>query len=463
MTASRQNNQLRLDLNLEPTFAARRRGESVVERMQGVEAAAAERITDAPTSDRLMELICDHANIEAAARRVMANKGAAGVDRMSTRELPRYLQTHWPSIRQHLLDGRYRPHPVRSVAIDKQDGGVRMLGIPTVLDRVIQQAVLQVLTPQWDPSFHPNSFGFRPGRSAIGAVECAQHYVEEGYDWVVDLDLEKFFDRVNHDVLMSRVARRITDSRVLRLIRAFLGAGTMIDGVASPRTVGTPQGGPLSPLLSNLLLDELDNELERRGLRFVRYADDCNIYVASRRSAERVMNSIERWLTKVLRLRVNRAKSAAARVEEREFLGFGLRRTRNGWRRSIGSRALARMRQRVRQLSKRHRGRSLARMVAELTVYLRGWREYFGHTQLSNQLYELDCWIRRRLRAVIWHQWKTPRQRFRMLRALGARIATAQRLTRLGNRPWHVSGQPGLTHALSLAYFDAHGLLRLQP
>lgn len=466
MKALRPNNQLELDMSSEPTFAAPRRGEADAEVSQGVEAITAERTTEAPTSDhsikpRLMELICDQANIEAAVRRVRANRGAAGVDRMSTRQLPRYLATHWPTIRQHLLDGSYRPQPVRSVTIDKPNGGVRMLGIPTVLDRMIQQAILQVLSPQWDPSFHPNSFGFRPGRSAIAAVECAQRYVEEGYDWVVDIDLEQFFDRVNHDVLMSRVARRVSDERVLTLIRAYLGAGLLLDGVVSPRTVGTPQGGPLSPLLSNLLLDELDQELERRGLRFARYADDCNIHVGSRRSAERVMLSIERWLGKVLRLRVNHAKSAVAPVEEREFLGFGLKRTRNGWRRSIGTKALARMRQRVRQLSKRHRGRSAARMVAELTVYLRGWRGYFGHTQLPAQLLELDTWIRRRLRAVLWHQWKTSRRRYRTLRSLGARVATAYRLMRLGNRPWHVSGQPGLYHALSPAYFDALGLLRL--
>jgi RNA-directed DNA polymerase len=471
MTASRPNNQLSLDLphsgrHEDTPFMHRRRGEASAGVQQGVEAATAEANPEAPASDqlgesRLMELICQTENIEAAVRRVMSNKGAPGIDRMSTRELPEYLRLHWPRVHEQLLAGEYQPQAVRSVAIDKPGGGTRMLGIPTVLDRVIQQAIQQVLSRQWDPGFHPNSFGFRPGRSAVEAVECAQRYVEEGYDWVVDIDLEQFFDRVNHDVLMSRVARRITDKRVLKLIRAFLTAGTMIDGVASARTVGTPQGGPLSPLLSNLLLDELDRELDRRGLRFVRYADDCNIHVQSGRSAERVMNSIEQWLTKVLRLRVNRAKSAAAPVEEREFLGFGLRRTRNGWRRGIGSTALARMRQRVRELSKRHRGRSVPRIIAELTGYLRGWRGYFRHTQLSAQLVELDRWIRRRLRAVIWHQWKTSRQRYRSLRALGARASTAYRLMRLGNRPWHVSGEHGLYHALNPAYFDQLGLLRL--
>jgi RNA-directed DNA polymerase len=477
MSTRRPNNQLTLSFaygvaQLQKAFTTKRSGEAAGARRQGVEADRVEEYTERPepteqlrelvaTSDELMELICQPANIEAATRRVCSNKGAPGVDGMTVGELPKLLERRWSEIVQQLLSGTYQPQPVRVVEIEKPGGGTRRLGIPTVLDRMIQQAMLQVLSPVWDQTFHDNSFGFRPGRSAHQAIDRAQQYVNEGNHVVVDIDLEQFFDRVNHDVLMSRVARRIRDKRVLKLIRGYLTAGMMEGGMVSPRAVGTPQGGPLSPLLSNLLLDELDQELQQRGHRFVRYADDCNIYVRSQRSGERVMETVEKFLRKRLRLKINHGKSAVADVRQRSFLGFGFLTTRTGYRRTIGPKALKRFRQRIRDLTKRHGGRSLKRTVVELTRYLRGWLGYFGHSEDPLRMRDLDGWIRRRLRAVHWKQWKTKRRRYRQLRQLGARATPAYEAIQKGDRHWHMSRQPVLQRALSLRYFDELGLLRL--
>src|SRR4051795_11672881 len=313
----RQNIQLELDFPSLPAGEAREVGR------EETESQLADHDTESPAKpNRLMEEVCERENLKEALRQVKANKGSAGIDRMTVGQLSDYLKEHWPVIREQLLKGTYEPKPVTRVEIPKPDGGVRKLGIPSVLDRFIQQAVMQVLQRRWDRTFSDHSYGFRPGRSAHQAVAQAQQYIAEGYGWCVDLDLEKFFDRVNHDKLMSQIAKRIEDKRLLKLIRAFLNAGVMENGLVSPSVEGTPQGGPLSPLLSNLVLDELDQELERRGHRFVRYADDCNIYVRSERAGQRVMESITRFITQKLKLKVNEAKSAVARPQERKFLGF---------------------------------------------------------------------------------------------------------------------------------------------
>ena len=404
-----------------------------------------------------MEGIVERENLKKALARVKRNKGAAGVDGMTVEELPAYLKEHWLAIRSQLLEGSYKPQPVRRVEIPKASGGLRPLGIPTVLDRFIQQAVMQVLQADWDGTFSETSFGFRPGRSAHQAVERAQAYLASGHAVVVDIDLEKFFDRVNHDILMGLVAKRVADKRLLKLIRGFLTAGAMEGGLVSPTEEGTPQGGPLSPLLSNLMLDVLDKELENRGHRFVRYADDCNIYIRSRKAGERVLASIEKFLEKRLKLRVNKAKSAVARPSARKFLGFSFTRRRRPQRR-IAPQALARFKAKVRELTRRTRGQSLAQIVEELSAYLKGWRGYFGFCQTPSVLRALDEWIRRRLRAVAWQQWKRGPARFDELRRRGVGRDMAARTADSPHGPWHLANSPALTKALPNRFFVSLGL-----
>lgn len=412
--------------------------------------------TESPTSsDRLMESICDPDNLNQAIAKVIANGGSPGIDGMRVAKLDQYFQVHHERITDELLKGTWRPQPVKQVEIAKPTGGVRKLGIPTVVDRVIQQAILQVLSPGWDATFSEYSFGFRPGRSAHQAVAQVQEYLEEGFGWVVDLDLEKFFDRIHHDVLMSRVARRVKDKRLLKLIRAFLNSGVMVGGVVSLRSAGTPQGGPLSPLLSNLLLDELDQELESRGLRFARYADDCNIYVKSKRAGERVLKSVSAWLEKKLRLQVNQEKSAVDRPWNREFLGFTFTTQR---KRSIGSSARGKFKRRIRELTKRNRGSSLKRIVSELRSYLRGWRGYFRFAQTPSVLRDLDSWIHRRLRCYAWKQWKTGRRRFAELTRLGVGKSLAAQTAGSRKGVWPLSRSPALNQALNRACLVEMGL-----
>jgi RNA-directed DNA polymerase len=437
------------------------RGEAPKAARGGTEASTAKRRTESPTdTEQLMEEVCERENLRKALRRVRANRGAPGVDGMSVGQLPGHLREHWPILRDQLLSGAYRPQPVKRVEIAKPDGGVRKLGIPTVLDRFIQQAVLQVLQRRWDPTFSEHSFGFRPNRSAHQAVAQAQVYIAEGYGWVVDIDLERFFDRVNHDVLMGRVAKRVVDKRVLKLIRAFLCAGVMEGGLRSPSEEGTPQGGPLSPLLSNLVLEDLDRELERRGHRFVRYADDCNIYVRSERAGQRVMEGVSRYITKRLKLRVNRDKSAVARPGARTFLGFSFTGGSTPKRR-IAPKALKRLKKRVRELTRRTRGVSLEQMVQGLSDYLRGWRSYFAYCETPSVFRGLDSWITRRMRCVAWKQWKRGRTRFKRLvsRDVGRRLAAQTAGSPHG--PWHLSRSPALHYALPDAFFRSLGLPKL--
>jgi RNA-directed DNA polymerase len=406
-----------------------------------------------------MEEVCDRHNLEVAWKRVRGNKGSPGVDGLTIDETLEYLRKHWAIIREQLLNGTYTPEPVKHVEILKPDGGIRKLGVPCVVDRVIQQALLQVLQKQWDPTFSEHSYGFRPGRSAHQAVAQAQRYIAEGYNYVVDIDLEKFFDRVNHDMLMARVAARVSDKRVLKLIRAFLNAGVMENGLVRPIDEGTPQGGPLSPLLSNLVLDELDRELSRRGHRFCRYADDCNIYVRSHRAGERVMASISRFLITKLRLKVNESKSAVARPEERKFLGFSI--SNDGSERRIAPKALERFKTRVRELTRRTRGASLPEVTENLTPYLLGWRGYFGFCETPRVLSNLDAWIRRRLRMYLWRQWKNGRNRFNELRHRGVSKFHAAVAAGSPTGFWRMSGHPAVQQALRNRYFDSIGLPRL--
>jgi len=426
---------------------------------QGTETLMAKHRTESlAETERLMEEVCELENCKQALQRVKANKGSPGVDGMTVDELPEYLKQHELEIGEQLRNGTYQPQPVRRVEIPKPDGnGVRKLGIPCVLDRFVQQAVLQVLQKRWDPTFSEHSHGFRPGRSAKQAVHEAQQYIAEGYRWVVDLDLEKFFDRVNHDRLLAAVAKRVADKRMLKLIRAFLEAGVMENGLVSAVDEGTPQGGPLSPLLSNLVLDELDRELERRGHRFVRYADDCNIYVGSERAGQRVMESVTSFITHRLKLKVNQAKSAVAQPRQRKFLGFSFTGEREP-RRRIAPKAIARFKERIRERTHRTRGISLRQMVKEITTYLRGWLGYFGDCQTPSVLQNLESWLRRRLRSVVWKQWKRGRTRFRELRKRGVGKDLAAQTAGSPHGPWRIANSPALAIALPNAYFAQLGL-----
>ena len=405
-----------------------------------------------------MEEICERENLKRALQRVKANKGSPGIDGMTVEELPGYLQQHWPAIREQLLSGTYEPKPVRRVEIAKLDGGgMRKLGIPTTLDRFVQQAVLQVLQRQWDPTFSEHSYGFRPGRSAHQAVAQAQKNIAEGYSWVVDLDLEKFFDRVNHDKLMGQIAKRVEDKRLRKLIRAFLNAGVMEGGLVSPSVEGTPQGGPLSPLLSNLVLDELDRELERRGHRYCRYADDGNIYVRSEQAGQRVMESITRFITHKLKLKVNEAKSAVAKPQERKFLGFSFS-AGPEVKRTVAPKALDRFKRRIREITRQAKGVSIKTTIAELASYMRGWRGYFGFCETPEVLVYLTRWVRLRLRAALWRQWKTYRRRRAALIALGVRPRLAANTAGSGGGPWYLARSKALSVGLSNAYFQSLGL-----
>jgi RNA-directed DNA polymerase len=409
----------------------------------------------------LMELVIAPDNMRHALKRVQANGGSAGIDGVRVAELPDYLRTHWPRIRQELLEGTYKPQPVRRVEIPKPDGGVRLLGIPTVVDRLVQQALLQTLTPLYDPTFSPSSYGFRPGKSAHMAVSSAKKQIAEGRGWVVDLDLEKFFDRVNHDILMGRLAKRIGDERMLALIRRYLEAGVLLNGVVVTTEEGTPQGGPLSPLLANILLDDLDKELERRGHRFCRYADDCNIYVRSRRAGERTLASVTHFLETKLKLKVNRAKSAVDRPVRRKFLGFTLTRYKGEVRQWIASKSKKRMMEKVRAITKRNRGVSLSRVLAELRAFTNGWVAYFWHSRTPSVFQELDSWIRHRLRCYQWKQWKNWRNRAKQLVKAGVGRWLAHGVASKGYGPWRVSDTPAMTRALTNAKLKSLGYASL--
>jgi RNA-directed DNA polymerase len=451
----RQKSQIELNLGTGAEGEARRAA------AREPEACAAKACLErAAVAGPSMEAVVERENLKKALAQVKRNKGAAGLDGMSVDDLPAYLKEYWPAIRAQLLDGTYKPQPVRRVEMPKASGGVRLLGIPTVLDRLIQQAVMQVLQADWDPTFSETSFGFRPKRSAHQAVERAQAYIASGYAVVVDIDLEKFFDRVNHDVLMGLVAKRVADKRILKLIRGVLTAGVMEGGLVSPTEEGTPQGGPLSPLLSNLMLDVLDKELEKRGHRFVRYADDCNIYVCSQRAGERVMAGIERFLAKRLRLKVNKAKSAVAKPSVRKFLGFSFTGGSEP-RRRIAPQALARFKAKVRELTRRTCGRSLAQIAKELSVYLIGWRGYFGFCQTPSVLRRLDEWLRRRLRAIAWKQWKTGPARFAELRRCGVGRDLAAKTAGSPHGPWRLAVSPALHIAMPTSFFRSLGLRSL--
>lgn len=409
-------------------------------------------------TDRLMEEVCQPENLNRAYRRVKANKGAPGVDGMTIAQLRTWLAEHKEELLAALYDGSYRPQPVRGVQIPKPGGGVRQLGIPTVVDRLVQQAILQVLEPLLDPTFSPSSFGFRPGRGTHDALKQAREYVTDGRVIVVDVDLEKFFDRVNHDILMARLSRRVADVRLLRIIRRFLEAGLMQDGVCVARHEGTPQGGPLSPLLANLLLDDLDKELERRGHRFCRYADDCNIYVQSKAAGERVLASLIRFLEGGLHLRVNRDKSAVAYIEERKFLGYRLL---SGGRLGIAPKSLDRAKERVRQLTRRNRGVSVEQMVSELNSFLTGWVTYFRHAACKSHLTDLDGWIRRKLRCVRLKHCKRAKALADFFRRHGVLVQTAWVTALSGKGWWRLAGSPAAQQAMDQRWFESLGLVNL--
>jgi RNA-directed DNA polymerase len=427
-----------------------------------------QRVEQSPARDEgqsnaeagLWEQVWERENLLRALRRVESNRGAPGVDGMTVAELRLHLVGQWRQIREALEEGRYRPSPVRRVGIPKPDGGERQLGIPTVLDRFIQQAIAQGLTPLFEPLFSPHSYGFRPGRSAHEAMKQAQVYVQDGYNWVVDIDLERFFDRVNHDMLMARVARVVKDKRVLKLIRAYLESGVMVNGVVMDIEEGTPQGGPLSPLLSNIMLDDLDKVLEKRGHKFVRYADDCNIYVKTQRAGERVMGGVVQFLEGKLKLRVNRQKSKVDRASRVKFLGFSFYKYRGEVRIRIATKTLERVRRRLRGLTRRTRSGKLEEVIREVNQYLRGWIGYFRLADTPSIFEDLDSWIRRRLRQMVWKRWKRGRTRYRELVALGVPRGRAG-LGAVGKSPWRMSRTPVVNEALNNAYWQKLGLVSI--
>ena len=446
-------------VQLRLAFPEEGRGEALKATEKGTELAAAEQATESPARvERVMEEVVRRDNLVRAWKRVKSNGGSPGIDGMKVEELMDYLRENWARIREQLEQGTYKPQPVKRVEIPKPSGGKRKLGIPTVVDRFIQQAVMQVLQKEWDPTFSEHSYGFRPGRSAHQAVAKAQLYVAEGYRWVVDIDLEKFFDQVNHDKLMGRIAKRVEDKQVLRLIRGYLKAGVMENGLERAIDKGTPQGGPISPLLSNLVLDELDQELERRGHRFVRYADDCNIYVRSERAGQRVMASVTRFLTQ--KLKVNAEKSGVARPWKRKFLGLSVTANKAPKRR-ISPEAIQRFKRRVRTLTRRTRGVSIEQMVEELSRYLTGWLGYYGFCQTPSVLRNLESWVRRRLRCCMWKQWKRGRRRYAALRAQGVGQDLAAQTAGSPHGPWRISRSPALSYAMPNAYFASLGLPEL--
>ena len=406
-----------------------------------------------------MERVVEGSNVQAALKRVKRNKGSPGIDGMTVEELPTWLVTGWVAVREQLLAGTYRPKPVREQEIPKSDGGVRKLGIPTVLDRLIQLAILQVLQPMFDPTFSEHSHGFRPGRSGHDAVREAQQYIQDGKKWVVDVDLEKFFDRVNHDILMGRLEKRIGDKRMLGLIRRYLEAGIMANGVVTERYEGTPQGGPLSPLLANVLLDEVDKELEKRGHAFVRYADDCNVYVASKRAGEDVMKLLRKLYAR-LRLRINETKSAVAKPRDRKFLGYSFWTDKGTVKPCVAWKALEKLKGRVRDITSRSGGRSMKAVIDELRSYLPGWKQYFHLAETPSVFKKLDEWLRHRLRQLQLKQWKRGTTVFRKLRRLGIPKELAAKAAANSQRWWHTSAGP-LQFALPNKHFDKLGVPRL--
>ena len=442
---------------LNEALAEKRDGEAATPEAAGSELQHAMKEPEIPSTSTLMEEVVHSDNAKKALKKVLQNKGAPGVDGMTVDKLPAYLKQHWTVIRQQLLIGTYAPNAVKRVDIPKPGGGVRQLGIPTALDRFIQQAMLQVLQKYWDETFSASSFGFRPGRSAHQAVQQAQKYVSSGLQYVIDIDLEKFFDRVNHDVLMGLIAKRTSDKRILKTIRAYLNAGIMQDGLVQARDEGTPQGGPLSPLLSNVMLDVLDKELERRGHKFVRYADDNNIYVASERAGKRVMESITAFLTRKLRLKVNAEKSAIDRPQKRKFLGFSFTYGATPKRR-IAPQALSRMKKKVRELTRKTKGQSLEQVAESLKRYLTGWRGYFGFCETPSVLAKLDKWIRRRLRRLVWKQWKRGRNRFNEMTKRGVGKDLAAQTAGSPHGAWRLSNSPALSIALPNKLFVSLGI-----
>jgi RNA-directed DNA polymerase len=422
--------------------------------------STAQEDASSPETTLLIEQMIGHENLLSALKRVETNKGAAGSDGMPVTELRAFLGLHWKRIKGEILAGTYRPTPVRRVEIPKPGGGVRLLGIPTALDRFIQQALTQVLVPVFDPTFSESSYGFRPGKSAHQAVASARNHVEAGYRWVVDMDLEKFFDRVNHDVLTSRVARRVKDKRVLKLIRSFLAAGVMLNGVVQFQGEGTPQGGPLSPLLSNILLDDLDKELESRGHRFCRYADDCNVYVQSKASGERVMESLTRFLESRLKLRVNPLKSAVDRPWNRKFLGYSMT-VHFKPKLKVAPSSLKRLKAKLREIFRKGRGRNLRRVIAELNEATVGWVRYFRLSGVKGIFEELDQWLRRKLRCILWRQWKRPKTRFKKMISLGLDRERARTSAGNGRGPWWNAGASHMNASVPVALLAKGGLVNL--
>jgi len=444
-----------------PGYSSGGRGRNPQGPVAGASNLTAKRDDSCRKSHGVMEAVVERENMVKALRQVEANKGSAGVDGVTVQALRASLREHWPRIKEELLEGRYQPKPVRKVEIPKPGGkGMRQLGIPTVMDRLIQQGLNQVMQPIFDPDFSESSYGFRPARSAHQAVLKAREYASEGRRWVVDMDLEKFFDRVNHDILMARIARRIADKRVLVLIRRYLQAGIMIGGVVSPRTEGTPQGGPLSPLLSNILLDDLDKELEKRGHAFCRYADDCNVYVGSRRAGQRVLENITRFLTGKLKLKVNAEKSAVARPWDRKFLEYSMTFHKRP-RLKVAPAVVDRMKGKLRETFRVAKGQNIRRVIEELTPVLRGWVNYFRLAEVKGVFEELDQWIRRKFRCILWRQWKRSYTRAKNLMKLGLAEERAWKSATNGRGPWWNSGTSHMNQCFPKSFFERLGLVSL--